>query len=65
MGLLGATVLATTIWRQAILALPLKWLITITHTSLSLKLCVFHLARMFFNKATVFLKMATNVVRLS
>jgi len=34
-------------------------------TSLSLELCVFHFAMMFFKKATVFLKKATNVVRLS
>jgi len=75
MRLLGAAVMVTTIWRWslgaetfscwAVLALARICLITITHTSLSLVLCIFHLGQMFFKKATVFFKKATNVVRLS
>jgi len=42
-----------TIWFLAVLTLAIISFINITHTSLSLELCVLHLARMFFKKAMV------------
>jgi len=44
------------LFRVAVLALELNCLITITHTPLALELRVFHLAQMFFKKATIFLR---------
>jgi len=47
-------------WRKAVLSLI--YLITITHTSLSLEPSVFHLARMFFKQATVFANLCCNSI---
>ena len=52
-------------WRWVVLAPADICLIATTHMSLSLKLCAFHVARMFSKETTVFLKKATSVVRSS